>query len=102
MRKWIPICATLCVAACATPAQRIAAQLTEAGLDPARARCIGDRLDRDLSIAQLKQLGEAAHSLKPSGSPTGRVTVADLIRVTAEIKDPAVPIAVATAAMVCG
>jgi hypothetical protein len=101
MRKCIVVCAAMCASACATPAQRVATQLTKAGLDPVRARCIGDRLDRDLSIAQLKQLGEAAHSLKPSGSQAGRVTVTDLVRLTREIQDPAVPIAVARAAMTC-
>ena len=100
MRKSILVCAVLCASACATPAQRIATQLTKAGLDPVRAQCVGSMLERELSIAELRQLGNAARSLHPDGS-TGTVTAADLIRVSAQITDPAVPIAVARAAVAC-
>ena len=100
MRRQVIICATLCASACAAPSQRIASELTRAGLDPLRAQCIGSRLQHDLSIAQLQQLGNAARSLRTGGS-AGPVTAADLVRASAQIQDAAVPIAVAAAVGAC-
>ncbi|MGI4878124.1 MAG: hypothetical protein ACRYG4_11640 [Janthinobacterium lividum] len=46
----------LAVAACATPAEKIAARLEKAGMPHTQARCMGDRLAQRLGHAQLKQL----------------------------------------------
>jgi hypothetical protein len=46
------------LAACATPSQRITSKLTEYGVPPTQARCMGDRLQARLSTAQLRRLGE--------------------------------------------
>ena len=101
MHKSIVACVALCATACATPSQRIASELTKAGLDPVRAQCVGRILERDLSIAQLKQLGDAARSVRPNGSTSGSLGAADLIRVSAQITDPSITIAVARAAGAC-
>jgi hypothetical protein len=81
--------------------QRIASELTKAGLDPVRARCVGQSLERDLSIVQLKQLRDAARSLHPNGAASGSLGEADLIRVSAQITDSGVAIAVARAVGAC-
>ncbi|HEX8839891.1 MAG TPA: hypothetical protein VF750_05425 [Sphingomicrobium sp.] len=101
MRKPITVCLALCTAACASPSQRIATALTNAGLDPARAQCVGRSLERDLSIAQLQQLGNAARAFKASGATPRHMSAADLIAASAQISDPAVPLAVARAAAAC-
>ncbi len=48
----------LALAACASPAQRIATKLGEYGVPPAQARCMGDRLQSRLSLGQLRRLDE--------------------------------------------
>ncbi|WP_303782376.1 hypothetical protein [Sandarakinorhabdus limnophila] len=46
--------AALLLGACATPAQRITSNLTELGVPPRQAQCMGERL----SIGQLRRLQE--------------------------------------------
>lgn len=46
------------LAACATPSQRITAKLTEYGVPPRQAQCMGDRLQANLDSGQLRRLGE--------------------------------------------
>jgi hypothetical protein len=97
----ISAAAVLAVAACASPASRIAGELTKAGVDPVRARCVGQSLEADLSIAQLRELAAAARSYRDRPRTSSRTTIADLIRVSAQIRDPAIAIALGTAAGRC-
>ena len=48
----------LALSACATPAQRITTNLTELGVPPRQAQCMGGRLGERLSIGQLRRLAE--------------------------------------------
>jgi hypothetical protein len=48
----------LALAACATPAQRISRNLTELGVPPRQAQCMGGRLGQRLSFGQLRRLQE--------------------------------------------
>jgi hypothetical protein len=90
------------LAACAAPSTRIATELSRYGLDEAQARCVGERLEANLSISQLKQLARAAGALDKGDTTPGRLTGADLLRVARQIDDPKVPIEVARAATGCG
>lgn len=63
------------LAACATPSQRITAKLTEYGVPPTQARCMGDRLQARLSVGQLQRLGEIG---RLNRDRMGRMTVADI------------------------
>ena len=72
------------------------------GLDADRSKCVGDRLERSLSIGQLQQLGRAARAYGKSNANSGRLTVADLVRVSSQIKDVRVPVEVGKAAASCG
>lgn len=101
MRRTLTACAALAAAACAGPSARIATALTEAGLDAARAECVGSRLEGDLSLGQLRQLAAAARAYRAGDSTPGRLTLSDLIRVAGQIRDPEVPLAVARAAARC-
>jgi hypothetical protein len=48
----------LLLSACATPSQRITRNLTELGVPPRQAQCMGSRLGERLSIGQLRRLQE--------------------------------------------
>lgn len=57
----------LLVAACSTPADKITAALTDYGLPAKQARCMGERLQDRLSLAQLKRLSELAQANRGQG-----------------------------------
>jgi hypothetical protein len=91
----------LALAACVNASARIADELVAAGLDAQRAHCVGESLERDLSLNQLRQLANAARAYRSNDSTPGRLTGSDLLRASAEVRDPAVTVAVAQAAARC-
>ncbi len=92
----------LALTACATPATRISTGLQRYGLDTQRADCVGGRLQADLSLGQLQQLGRAAAAYRTGDSDPQALTASDLFRVAGEVKDPAIALAVGKAAAGCG
>lgn len=101
MRKLFTVAASLAIAGCVDTSDRIATELVRAGLDEGRAQCVGNSLERDLSLGQLRQLANAARAYRGNDTSPGRLTGTDLLRVAAQVRDPAVPIAVAKAAGLC-
>lgn len=93
--------AAVTLGACAAPATRISTGLQRYGLDEQRADCVGTRLQSDLSLGQLQQLGRAAAAYHRDDATPGALTVSDLIRVAGELKDPAIAVAVGKAAAGC-
>ncbi len=102
MRWLLFVCAAGAAAGCAGVSGTIAGELTRYGLDQSRAQCVGDRLASDLSPEQLRQLAAAARAYGRNDPNPGRLTAADLLRVSGELRDPAVPITVGRAAVNCG
>jgi len=102
MRSLLVVCAAAAAAGCASVSGTIAGELTRYGLDRSRAQCVGDRLARDLSPDQLRELAAAARAYGRNDPNPGRLTVADLVRVSGELRDAGVPIAVGRAAVGCG
>ena len=98
----VSLLATLVVTGCVNPSQKIATELTRYGLDATQSQCVGDRLEANLSIGQLQELGRAARTLKTGDTTPGRLTAGDFIRVAANVRDPAITIQVAQAASSCG
>jgi hypothetical protein len=98
----IIVSGALALSACAAPATRISTGLQRYGLDPQRADCVGTRLQGDLSLGQLQQLGSAAAAYRTGDTTPGVLTAGDLLRVAGEIKDPAIAVAVAKATAGCG
>lgn len=99
------VCASaglLLLAGCVNPSEKIATGLTRYGLDRTQARCVGDRLERNLSIGQLQQLGRAARAVNEGDTTPGRLTISDFIRVSSRFENPKVPIEVGKAAAGCG
>ena len=92
----------LTLSACAAPATRISTGLQRYGLDAERSDCVGSRLQGDLSLNQLQQLGRAAAAYRKGDTTPGVLTVSDLLRVAGKIKDPAIVLAVGKAAAGCG
>jgi hypothetical protein len=86
---------------CVDTSERISTELARAGLDQQRADCVGQSLERDLSLDQLRQLANAAKAYRRDDSTPGVLTGSDLLRVSAQVSDPAVPLAVAKAAGRC-
>lgn len=101
MRTIVPILMLSLAAGCVDSSARIASELVKAGLDEQRAQCVGQSLERDLSLNQLRQLANAARAFRTNDSTPGRLSASDLLRVSAEVRDPAVTIAVAKAAGSC-
>lgn len=93
---------TLAVAGCVDPSARIASSLERYGFAPDQSQCVGDRLEKNLSIGQLQQLGRAARATREGDTTPGRLTVGDFLRVAGQVKDPKVPLEVTKAAAGCG
>lgn len=99
------LCVALCLsalAACASPQERIADTLTGYGLDRARAECIGARLQAELSTGQLLELARAARAYRANDPDPSRLGIDDLLRVSSQIRDPAIPLTIARASGRCG
>lgn len=101
MHKWTVALGAAMLAACVDTSERIASELVKAGLDQTRADCVGQSLERDLSLEQLRQLAAAARAYRSNDATPGQLTVSDLLRMTGPVNDPAVPLAVAKAAGRC-
>ncbi|HVM37561.1 MAG TPA: hypothetical protein VM265_04145 [Sphingomicrobium sp.] len=102
MRSTATLCAIAAVAGCASPSTRIAAELSRYGLDEPRAQCVGQRLERDLSMTQLRELAAAARAYGTNDTTPGRLTLSDFTRVAGSMRDPKVPVAVLRAGSACG
>lgn len=92
----------LMLAGCVDPSAKIATSLEGYGFQPSQSQCVGDRLEANLSIGQLQQLGRAAKASREGDTTPGRLTVSDFIRVAGQVKDPKVPLEVGKAAAACG
>lgn len=93
--------ATLTIVGCAAPSTRISTGLQRYGLDAQRSTCVGDRLQANLSLGQLQQLGKAAAAYRRGDSDPTRLTATDLVRVAGEIDDPKIALEVGKAAAGC-
>ena len=78
---WLVLSGAVALGACAAPATRISTGLQRYGLDASRADCVGTRLQGDLSLGQLRQLGRAAAAYRTGDTTPGVLTVGDLLRV---------------------
>lgn len=96
------VVSTIGLAGCINPSEQIATSLARYGLDERQARCVGDRLEANLSINQLRQLGRAASEISKTEADRRKLTIGDLIDASSQFEDIKVPIEVAKAAARCG
>jgi hypothetical protein len=89
------------VAACASPKERIADSLTGYGIEQGRASCVGEHLQRSLSLSQLAELGRAARAARERDPDPSKLTLDDLLRAASQVRDPKVALEVAKAAGRC-
>ena len=74
--RLFPLAALALLSACATPSQRISTKLTEYGVAPRQAQCMGDRLEARLDNRQLRRLGEIG---RLNRDRMGRMSVNDIV-----------------------
>ena len=98
----IPLLAALALSGCATPADRIAKALEAYGFPEPQAKCVGDRLQQRLSVTQLAELARLARDMRAQNPDPRNVSIEDLMRTSANVRDPRVPIEVARAGAGCG
>lgn len=86
-------------AGCAS--QRISSALVRYGVPPDKADCVGDSLSDRLSVGQLQSLGRAAWAYQSIDRSSIPLTLIDLARVAAELRDPVIPIEIVRAGIKC-
>ena len=86
------------LAACTTPAQRIATKLGEFGVPSGQARCMGDRLQSRLSLGQLQRLDAIA---RQNGNRIERMTIGQIARALDDPRDPGLVVEVVRVGVGC-
>ena len=81
--------------------QRISSALVRYGVPPDKADCVGDTLSDRLSVAQLQSLGRTARAYQSIDRSSIPLTLIDLARVAAELRDPVIPIEIVRAGIKC-
>lgn len=103
MKKTIAIASTAIIlalsAGCAS--QRISGALERYGVPPDKADCVGDSLSERLSFSQLMALNRAATTYREMDRSSVSLTLLDLARVAAEIRDPVIPLEIVRAGVKC-
>jgi hypothetical protein len=103
MPKTLAIACTALVlalgAGCAS--QRIAGALERYGVPPEKASCVGDSLSDRLSFSQLQALNRAATAYRDVDRSSVPLTLLDLARVAAEVRDPVIPLEIVRASVKC-
>ena len=95
-------CSTVALAISAGCAsQRISSALVRYGVPPDKADCVGDSLSDRLSVGQLQSLGRAARAYQSIDRSSIPLTLIDLARVAAELRDPVIPIEIVRAGIKC-
>ncbi|MDB5878234.1 MAG: hypothetical protein JWQ41_1648 [Variovorax sp.] len=96
------VCAVAILAGAAGCAsQRISSALVRYGVAPEKAECVGDALSDRLSVSQLQSLGRAARAYQSIDRSNVSLTLFDLARVAAELRDPVIPIEIVRAGVKC-
>ena len=90
---------SMAVSGCAS--QRISGALEGYGVPPENAQCVGDSLSERLSISQLESLSRAAKAYRSIDRSSIPLTLIDLTRVAAELRDPVIPIEIVRAGVKC-
>ena len=97
MRPLIFAAATLALAACATPENRVKTALLEAGLSEPLSTCMAARMTDRLSIAQLRKLAAAGRG----AGPVGQMSLSELASRVRGVGDPEIVSVVTSAGVGC-
>ncbi|RJF93342.1 hypothetical protein [Sphingomonas cavernae] len=88
----------LALSACATPETRLRNGLQDAGLSPAMASCMADRMVNELSIAQLRRI-QSLGSLK--GDRISDLSATEFLHKVRALRDPEILAETSKAAAGC-
>lgn len=86
MRQFYALMLSALLTACASPSQRIERKLVEYGVPAPQAQCMGDRLARRLSNAELRQLDRL---VSVNAERLGRMRLEELGRALSGTDNPA-------------
>ncbi len=98
MRRLLTLSLLAALAACATPADRIAGALSSYGVPDKQARCMGERLQDRLSLGQLKRLNDLA---KLNRDRVGKISINTLADQLNRDGDPRLVTQVVAAGLHC-
>ena len=88
MRRHCLLFASLALlAGCASPAQRIAAKLSDLGVPPQQAACMGHKLGDRLNVSQLKRLDTIS---RVNGGRLDRMRITDIALALDDPRDRAI------------
>jgi hypothetical protein len=102
IRSFVLCAVALCIAACASPQQRIATSLIDAGVPEAPARCVAGEVSERLTTGQLRDLAAAVKAVR--GAETTPVTernIGRLVEQVARAVDPQIASVVGRAGLAC-
>jgi hypothetical protein len=88
----------LSLSACATPETRLATGLTEAGLSKHASACLAREMADDLTLGQLIKVSKLGAFRETS---IRHMSMADFIRATRALQDPAILKIASAAAIIC-
>ena len=94
----VALLGTLALAGCSTPETRLRTGLHDAGLSPAMAACMADRMVDRLSLVQLRRLSSLG-SLKDKNM--GDLTLNQFLYKVRALKDPEILSVTTSSAAVC-
>jgi len=95
------LAATVLALSTGCASQRISSALARYGVPPDKADCVGDSLSDRLSFSQLQALRRAAGAYGAIDRSSVPLTLLDLARVAAEIRDPVIPLEIVRAGIKC-
>jgi hypothetical protein len=97
-RATAALVALLALSACATPETRVRTGLMDAGLPPALAGCMADRMVDRLSLVQLRRLQSLS---KVHRSDLHRLSIDQFLHKVRALDDPEILIVTSKAALGC-
>ena len=90
---------TLVLSGCATPSQRIASALTEAGVPTSNADCFGQQVAGELTVPELRRIAASVSQARQEGSA---LRLSDALRLAREAGDARTARILIEASLRCG
>jgi hypothetical protein len=95
---FVPVAASLLLAGCSLPEQRVRNGLINAGLRPPVAGCMAERMVDRLSLLQLKRLGSLSNF---KGKDWREIPMDEFLHNVRSLKDPEIIAVTTTSGFAC-
>jgi hypothetical protein len=96
--KLVALASLALLAACTTPSQRITAKLSDLGVPPHQAQCMGQKLGSRLTMGQLKRLDSIS---RINGGRFDKMRIDQIARALDDPRDPGIVAEVIRAGVGC-